>query len=101
MKSKLPANPFPDKVRALFLFDAKCFRCGRSQNVELDHITGRGSNNPYNACPLCRMCHIGKNSTYIGWQLRMIREFLNEQGYKPTKKDLEFLSKYKKYYDTF
>lgn len=51
-------NNFPEDTRLLFLYVTSCFDCGRcDQGLELHHITGRDSNDPTNAFPICRICH--------------------------------------------
>lgn len=55
-------NPFSIETRDLF-WDARytCWICGGNGNenggMELHHITGRDNNSPFNAAPLCKLCH--------------------------------------------
>ena len=98
LKHKPPSNRFSEATRALFMFNFSCFLCGSNQNVEADHIVGRSSNSPFNLSPICRTCHLGKGRKDWGRQLVLTAGFLMRQEYKITKKDLDFLNKYKDYY---
>ena len=100
MKRNPPKNPFDDATRSLFMFNYKCFNCGRSDlGLELDHVIGRGSKSPYNACPLCIPCHKVKTRGNRTIQLQWVKDFLDSEGYQQNKKDIEFLTKYKKHYE--
>ncbi|MGH7239252.1 MAG: hypothetical protein ACREHG_04195, partial [Candidatus Saccharimonadales bacterium] len=51
-------NPFPQRVRLLYLYNYACFDCGRSdRGLELHHIFGRDYACATNAFPICPVCH--------------------------------------------
>ena len=103
-------NNFTPKSRDLFdrggwMMDLED---GRNDADCLHHILGRCSNSPYNAAPLNNfrnhMPEGRKNLPAITSQevkikyLIKTKIFLDELGYNPNDKDLEFLEKYKKLY---
>jgi hypothetical protein len=97
-------NEFTAETRSLFIWNYVCFYCGMSHSDCLHHILGRISNSPYNACPINNLkCHIhnGKLQTdeYRKMLLNKTKNYLDDEGYIPTKTDLEFLEKNKEYYE--
>lgn len=99
-------NEFPKKVRDLFdrggyMVD---WETGKSDANCLHHIMGRVSNSPYNAAPLNnQMTHMPEGRTMNGLgaihSRDVVKRFLNKTkkyldgiGYKPNKKDIDFLS---------
>lgn len=90
-------NPFPQEVRLLFLYVFSCFKCARSdRGLELHHIFGRVSDSPFNACPLCPVCHamMGHNRSEELELYITTADFLYKENYKPTEKDWEFIKQY-------
>lgn len=104
-------NNFPKWVYELFDFGGYCpsWETGRNNADCLHHILGRVSNSPYNAAPLNNALDHQpegrKNLPPIHSEsvrrkyLKKTKKYLDEIGYQPNKKDLEFLNKYKHYYD--
>lgn len=87
--------PFAQDVRLLFLYTYACSECGRSgEGLELHHIFGRVSDSPFNAIPLCKICHgkvghtLQEHARYSQWTIN----YLHEEGYRITSKDEGFLS---------
>jgi len=84
---------------------------GRNDANTLHHILKRVSNSPYNSAPLNNSrnhmpeSRASRNLLPIHSPetrkkfLQKTKRFLNDIGYEPTKEDLEFLNKYKKYYE--
>ncbi len=53
------------KVRHAVLADGKCYACGSSEELQVDHnipIARGGSSNIENLVPLCRKCNIAKGT---------------------------------------
>ena len=104
-------NDFDKKDRELFESDGWCkdWEDGRNDANCLHHILGRVSSSIYNAAPLNNFrTHQPEgrkgllplsSQRVISKFLKKTKEYLDELGYKPTKKDLEFLETYKKYYN--
>ena len=88
-------NPFNEQTRAMFQWNTKCFKCGRSdRGLQPDHIDGRKwdfQTSPYNLSPLCPLCHMQKNSKWIPELLQKTRLFLENERYNPNETDFEFL----------
>ena len=87
-------NPFPDKVRYLYLYNCfECWQCGCNQMIELHHIWGRISASALNSAPLCKGCHVHILHTRYERQdlLRKTLRFLESQGYCWNNEDGEFL----------
>lgn len=107
-------NDFTEQTRYLFDFGGFSYdwEDGRNDADCLHHILGRVSNSPYNACPLNNFrthqpegrmqLKLGAITSQenISKYLTKTKTYLDMYGYQPNKKDLEFLSKYKKYYET-
>ena len=87
-----------------FCFNYKCWKCGQNHQDCLHHILKRVSNSPFNAAPLNNWnCHLNDPAIHTKETqtkyLQMTFDFLINEGYKPTKKDLMFLENYQQYYD--
>lgn len=99
-------NPFSEQTRWLFLQEKGyiyCWECGRSDlGAEPHHILGRVSSSPFNAAPLCSLCHgnvsIDKQGK-IRKYLKKTKDYLFKIQYFVTKKDKEFLEKYARNYN--
>lgn len=90
-------NPFPQKVRLLYLYVYACFNCGRSDlGLELHHILGRVSASAFNACPLCPKCHSeeihGQDAQRRLFEINLA--FLIKELYRPEEHDYDFLRDY-------
>lgn len=107
-------NDFTEKTRQLFDLGgySRSWETGRNDADCLHHILGRVSNSPYNACPLNNFREHqpeGRISLKLpaitnfracSRYLIKTKDYLNQIEYKPNEKDLQFLEKNKKYYDT-
>lgn len=95
-------NPFPQRVRLLYLNWWTCFLCGengqRSGGLEIHHILGRVSACAFNSSCLCKRCHahIGHTENEHGRIFLRTMQFLFSQHYQPIKEDLEFFKKHEK-----
>lgn len=89
-------NPFPEETRAIFQWNNRCWRCGRTdRGLQADHITGRKYEfqaSKFNLAPLCITCHANKNSKWIPELLKKTRLFLEVEGYNPDETDFEFFT---------
>jgi hypothetical protein len=104
-------NEFSKKTRELFDLGGymMSWETGRNNADCLHHIMGRASNSPYNAAPLNnRADHQPEgrkglpplSSQIIRCKyLKKTKRFLDSIDYNPTEEDLQFLEKYKSYYD--
>ena len=104
-------NPFSEKTRELFDMWGYCYdwEDWRSDADCLHHILTRVSNSPYNACPLNNFRN--HQPEWRKWlsplssqevrskYLIKTKNYLDSIWYKPNKKDIEFLEKYKQYYE--
>jgi hypothetical protein len=105
-------NDFSDKARDLFDLGGYCrdWEDGRNDADCLHHILGRVSNSPYNACPLNNFRNhqpegrmqqnlpaITSKEAKLHYLIKT-KAYLDSLGYKPDKKDLEFLEANKEYY---
>ena len=82
---------------------------GTNRGNACHHILGRVSSSPYNLAPLNNdKNHLDSGRKGLGsissFEVRRkyllkTKKYLDSINYKPTEKDLEFLTKYKKYYD--
>ena len=94
-------NPFTKETRFLFE-DSVCFVCGLGRADALHHIKGRETNSPLNACPVHNQtCHFeigGKLGVMSAALMRKTIMHLFFAGYRLTKKDIEFIDKYKTVY---
>lgn len=92
-------NPFSIETKHLFNHWA-CFICGsngtRRGGLELHHITGRGSNSPFNGAVLCTPCHsrMGHNRGEERYLLAKTVQYLKGKGYKPKEEDWKFLEEH-------
>lgn len=103
-------NNFSQATRDLFDMGGYCrsWESGRNWADCLHHILGRVSSSPYNAAPLNNIYehqpegrkHMSPltSQEVVSKYLNKTKEYLDEIGYKPNNKDLEFLKKYEKYY---
>jgi len=103
-------NNFTSKTRELFdqWGYADRWECWLNNADCLQHILWRVSNSPYNAAPLNNFeCHQPEGRKWLlaihseeqqKKYLIKTKDYLDDIGYKPNKKDLEFLDKYKKLY---
>ncbi len=90
-------NPFPHRVRLLYLYVYACFNCARSdRGIELHHIFGRESPAAFNACPLCRFCHsqVTNTQTECSRFFYKNQEFLLANQYKPLEEDFALVEKH-------
>jgi len=94
-------NPFSNETRHLF-FDTRytCFFCGANNN-ELHHISGRISSSALNASVLCKECHgrVGHDEKEEKLLFLKTLNYLTQQGYTITEKDLKFIQSYKRLRD--
>jgi hypothetical protein len=87
-------NPFPLRVRVLYLYVYSCFSCGRSdKGIELHHIFGRESAAAFNAIPLCKDCHghVGHTDTEHERYFFLNIEYLLGQRYEPQEDDYDLV----------
>lgn len=93
--NSLHRNPFSQETRALFAWNKKCWKCGRTdRGVEPDHIFGRKMyyhKSPYNLAPLCRLCHNKKSRKWRKELFIKTAHYLKETDYKLTCLDVDFL----------
>lgn len=104
-------NPFSEKTRELFdrWWWMESHESWRNWANCLHHILWRVSNSPYNACPLNNQYE--HQPEWRKWlsplssqevrskYLIKTKNYLDSIWYKPNKKDIEFLEKYKQYYE--
>lgn len=109
---KIKRKAFTEETKDLFIWIAyECYECGKNTASASHHILigvpEHLSNSPYNLARLCNdECHINRRKEMKplhGFEiqskfLKKTKKILDEQDYKPTAIDREFLSKYKKYY---
>jgi hypothetical protein len=87
-------NPFPQRVRLLYLYVYACFGCGRSdRGLELHHIFGREYACAFNACPLCKDCHVRVAHNREEHSRYFFRNalFLLGEKYVPQEDDLDLI----------
>lgn len=90
-------NEFTTKTRQLFMDAWRCFDCGSNGNkrggLSLHHITGRDSNSPFNAAPLCGICHekVGHTDEEEKFYFANTIAHLIEQGFKPGDEEDRFI----------
>ena len=104
-------NNFPKEVYELFNFGGYCpsWESGLNNADCLHHCLGRCSDSPYNAIPLNNFNeHMAEgrkgllplsSQSVIKKYLKKTKKYLDAIGYKPTSTDIEFLKKYKNYYN--
>lgn len=116
MKQTGLRNRFSDDTRNVWLYHYYCMVCGKNQQDVLHHIMcpsvvahfvdGEHNTSVFNSCPIHNyVCHIG-NESFL-YSMAGLRKLLNEvarallfeHNYLPNKKDLEFVSTYKNFYD--
>ena len=110
-KLKIMKNNFSKETIELFFSGgwSPSWETGINNSDCLHHILGRVSNSPYNAAPLNNFLdHMPEgrkellplsSQIVISKYLKKTKKYLDAINYKPNKKDLEFLEKYKKYYE--
>lgn len=86
-------NPFPLRVKVLFMDCHACFLCGVNYPLEIHHIFGRSSSCAFNAIVLCKECHSHIGHTQEEHKRLTIKTivFLLDQNYKPNDEDWEHL----------
>lgn len=90
-------NPFPEKVRLLYMDYWACFLCGfngwNRGGLEIHHILGRVSDSAFNSSCLCGYCHkrIGHTKEEHQKIFYQTVQFLKKILFKPEKEDLDFL----------
>lgn len=103
-------NDFSAKTRSLFDMGGwmQSHESGKNWADCLHHILWRVSNSPYNAAPLNNM--YDHQPEWRKWleaihsfnvrskYLKKTKKHLEDIGYEPTEKDIEFLKTYGKYY---
>ena len=99
-------NPFSEETKELFIWNTKCFYCGKNHANCFHHTLGRVSNSPLNCCPISNFnCHIGNSQlTHFETIKRLLHQtltYLLQNGYQLTKEDREFMRKHKEYYQDF
>lgn len=92
-------NPFPDRVRLLYLYEYACHQCHRSgKGLELNHIFGRGDgdNVAFAASLLCPECHshVGHSQEEHQRLVWMNMRFLVRIRYEPVPADYEIFERY-------
>lgn len=78
----------------LFLYCYSCFNCQRSdRGLEIHHITGRDSDSPFNAIPICLECHrvVGHTHKEEKHFFDLTIDFLARERYHPTDDDWQFV----------
>lgn len=104
-------NNFNEEDRYLFADSHECWYCGQNSADSLHHIMGRGGpgseceSSILNAAPIhnfgCHLDHHGLITTKE-WQKKFLKKtynYLVKNYYQFTNKDLDFIIKYKDYYD--
>jgi len=87
-------NPFPLRVRALYLYVYSCAMCDRSdRGLELHHIIGRSSCSAFNAIPICTYCHSHIKHTVEEQEFlfNLNLKFLIKENYEPIEEDWDFI----------
>lgn len=91
---------FPIEVRVLYLYHYSCFLCGSNGSdcggLEIHHILGRVSDSAFNSSCLCKKCHSRIGHTREEHQLIFFYtiQFLRDQQFIPSDKDMQFLFDY-------
>jgi hypothetical protein len=104
-------NEFSQKTKELFDRGGYMvsIESGRNWADACHHVLGRVSSSPYNCCPLNNQYeHLPEGRKKLksihcfeveSNYLKKVKQYLDSINYKPNENDLEFLTKYKKYYD--
>lgn len=93
-------NPFPLRVRLLYIDCHACFFCGRNGQgvggLEINHIFGRESAAAFNASVLCKLCHSHVGHTREEHQRLFFLNihWLLSQRYDPEEDDLDLVRRY-------
>lgn len=103
-------NDFSPEDKRLFTDNFECWNCGKNGWDAFHHIVGRGGpagqceGSIYNAAPMHNFqCHIDIHGMLMKDFSKMklllqTKKYLDSIGYKPKKKDILFLEKYKRLY---
>jgi len=103
-------NNFPEGTWLIFQDAWCCWWCGENTSDCLHHIVGRGNagsvveSSILNAAPLCNhKCHLPNHGQLrteekIKELLQQTLKYLISKGYKLTRNDFAFKTKYAKYY---
>jgi hypothetical protein len=96
------SHSFPQHVHDYHFWTHKCYLCSK-QAQQKHHVLGRVSGSILNCAPLCAKCHIG-NSELDSFDmqqflLKKVKRILDSDYYKYSQDDLDFIEKYKKYYE--
>lgn len=88
-------NPFPLRVRVLYMDCHACFLCGRNYPLELHHIFGRDYDCAFNAAVLCKKCHDAVLHTRAEHSKLFFLniEYLLKNKYQPIENDYEMVKK--------
>ncbi len=101
------SNPFPQRVRLLYLYRYDCDICGRNGQsrggLAIHHIFGRVSGSALNSSLLCGVCHghMGHNREEQAMLLRKTLIFLAKSHYETTEEDQKFWESIKEYHNVF
>lgn len=93
-------NPFPLRVRLLYIDCHACFFCGRNGQgvggLEINHIFGRESAAAFNASVLCGRCHghVGHSREEHQRLFFLNLRWLLSQLYIPLEDDLDLVRRY-------
>ena len=99
--SKRKDVPFSDETKELFMFNYKCWKCGKNSWNCGHHIAYKEvysfSNSPFNYAPLHNEpCHIGGGHQFTDEEtinyLKKTYNFLRATSYSMTEKDSEFIT---------
>ena len=102
-----PANFNKDDLSIIWGMYPSCMIC-REFAQDFDHVCHRGGkrnrkihSSVFNACPLCRMCHIHKktDNETVKKILQKVKETVLYSPYELQKKDHEFLAHYSSFYE--
>lgn len=91
------ANPFPLRVRLLYLDCWTCWMCEengqRSGGLEIHHITGRDSDSAFNSSCLCKKCHTVIEHTQEREAELFLKtlKYLYNLEYEPNMDDFDFI----------
>jgi len=99
-------NDFSERTKEFFIWNTKCFYCGKEHANCFHHVLGRTSDSILNCCPIANFeCHIGNPELFHFKTkkrlLHQILKYLLQDDYRLTKKDKEFMKKHQEYYIDF
>jgi len=87
-----------EELKKWYLYNYKCWWCGRNTRDAMHHITGRDSNSILNSAPLCNFtCHINQHGLLrleenMIFLLKKTVKYLLDQNYEFNEIDREFMS---------